>query len=393
MLRMIRLALLFVLWTGFLACSAAYREADAPAPPAPSTAPAGPERCATAQEVIARNLEAIGGADRIRAVRTMTLEGNFGSALLTTAEPITIYLEKPENLKQQGAFRVTLFSNGRAVYNNGLKPQVLSGGNQERIEFRVGFYHNCFSLLKWEALFQKAELEEIKRYGDTAQYVILFPGGECGRDLRAYIDADTFLVDRIVYRSLQEGAGTIQVVNRLRNYETFDGILMPTRLVIDMIGWEASPSHLLIRDVAFNPVLEEGLFDSSDVDFGTVECEGDTIHAEILGYQTGYLLTNIRQEDLEAAGIPFKSWVWAEVGETRMKIRVLGNIQMSAAEIKPGEVYLTTYPICGFPRFMLLGWNMDVATVIPAEKGDALTITPIRDDGEENTQAGQDENH
>ena len=44
------------------------------------------EECRTPQEVIARNLAALGGEERLRSVRTLVIGGSVGSALLTGGE-------------------------------------------------------------------------------------------------------------------------------------------------------------------------------------------------------------------------------------------------------------------------------------------------------------------
>ena len=73
----------------------------------------------TAQEVIARNLKAVGGAERIGAVKTMALHGASGSALLPPSERVTVYLAAPNRLKQVGAFRIILCDGTRCVNNKG----------------------------------------------------------------------------------------------------------------------------------------------------------------------------------------------------------------------------------------------------------------------------------
>jgi len=169
------------------------------------------------------------------------------------------------------------------------------------------------------------------------------------------------------------------VVNHLKEYKVFQGILIPTYIVYDKIGWESSPTHYLISEVLIDPKIDDAVFESAEIDFGKLSIDGETMHAQIMGTWSGSLMTNIRMEDLVEAQIPMKSRIKIQVGETMMEIRVLENIQTSAAEIKPGEVYLCQYPISGFPRFFLMGWDLDVAALIPCEKGDDLVLTKTAD--------------
>ena len=92
----------------------------------------------------------------------------------------------------------------------------------------------------------------------------------------------------------------------------------------------------------------------------------------------GSLLTNLREQDLAEAGIEELDWLELAVGDSRLKVRYLSNIQRSAAHIKPEEIYITTYPISGFRRLMLLGWGFDVSEKIPCAKGDELLLSAAK---------------
>ena len=115
------------------------RDADDSPPPPP-----------TAQEIIAGNLEAVGGAERVRAIRTMVITGGAGSALLGTPEELTLFLARPDRFKQQGLFSTVLADGGRLLANDGVEESEITGSSAEELGYRLGFYHNAFSLLKWE---------------------------------------------------------------------------------------------------------------------------------------------------------------------------------------------------------------------------------------------------
>lgn len=367
--RALRLPVLVVL-AGLTACAST---------PEPVAEPL-PARPATAQAIIARNLEALGGAGPIRGIETMVVRGGTGSALLTSAEDVTLYLARPDRFKQQGLFSVVLADDGRLVFNDGVESAEISGSNAEELGYRLGFYHNAFSLLKWEQYFPRAELVGIKRYGPTEHYELRLPGAENGRDLLVYVDAETFLVDRIVFTISHPEAHQLKIVNRLRDFEEFEGILMPTRLVYDKVGWEASPSHFLIREVEINRALDDGLFADAEVDFGSLSVEQGTIRGQIRGVLDGALLTNVRLEDMAEMGVELKQWLQVRVGEHEVRARLLDNIQASATEVRPEEVYLCRYPISRYPRLMLMGFGVDVEAALPCQVGDELVLTV--DDGE-----------
>lgn len=361
--------------TFFFLLSAATVLAACTAQDGAAVAPQSPNMCTTAQEVIDRHFEALGGREKIREIDTLTLKGSVGSALLPSGQEITLYLKKPDKYKQVGSFRITLCNGETFVYNNGGEKVPLSKENLENLKYRIGFFHNGFSLLHWKDSFPSAELEEIKAYGPVKQYMIRFPTAENGHDLIAYIDADTFLIDRLVYIISHPEAGTLKVVNSLRDYEEYHGLWLPSRLVFDKVGWEEGPLHFVFEEVELNPPIENALFEGAEIDFGTVVCEGETIRGEIWGEMDGWLLTNIRVEDITTAGIKDTDWLNLKVGDTQVKVKYLNNIQRSAAEIKPEQVYLCRYPISGFPRLQIVYLGADTLAKIPCEKGDSLSLS------------------
>jgi hypothetical protein len=274
-----------------------------------------------------------------------------------------------------GLFRIILCSGNKRINNSGTSKEKILGGDLEGINYRLGFYHNCFSLLNWESFFPDAELVELKKYGPAAQYRIRFPEAQNGCDLTVYIDSETFLPDRLVFYQSQPGAQRIQVVNRLRDYKEFDGILFPTRIIYDKVGWEVPPTHYLIQEITVNPPIDDALYESAEIDFGDVACEGNTITGEVRGKMTWSILTNVSEEDLKKIGVKEKDWLDAKVGDDTLEVKYLYNIQASAKEMKPGEVYLCHYFISQYPRLMLMAPGFDVNEKITCEDGEPLVLT------------------
>ncbi|MFH2000508.1 MAG: hypothetical protein ABIK28_12555, partial [Planctomycetota bacterium] len=344
----------------------------------------------TAREIIDKNLDTLGGADRIRAIHTLMIDCLSGSALLTPTEKTTIYLKKPDLLKQESLYRLIVNNGKHCISNAGGKKTVLQDENLEGIRYRLGFYHNAFSLLAWEPFFPSAELVEIKEYGSGSQYVLNFPGAVNGRDLIAYIDAKTFLIDRLVYTVAQAGAGLLTVVNRLRDYKEFAGIQVPTRLVYDKVGWEEAPSHFIIEDLAFNPEIDDTVFENDDMDFGEVASDGEQLKGEMRGTSEDTILTNIRLEDLATIGVQELDWVDVRTDGASIRARVLRNIQASAKVLKHDELYLCGYPISGYPRLMIMSLGLVVQEQIPYARGRALYVTKS-DEQKESQETIQDE--
>ena len=368
------------------ACAATAPDAKSPGtepPPAIEAPPFEQARCATAREVLDRYFEAIGGRERFEAIRSLRIEGGSGSALVETTQDVTLFLEKPDRLRQQGGFRIVLHDGNRTIMNNGARQYELQGSTLEEFGYRLGFYHAGFSLLKWADHFEAARLTGFRTFGKTGQYEITLPGAENGRDLKVHIDADTFLVDRIVFTISHPQAQELTIVNKLMDYKDFDGLLLPTHLVYDKVGWETSPTRFLVRSVAFDPVLDEALFADATIDFGKLVIEEGVLSGEIRDGRDGVLYTNVRHEDLATLGVRHGGWMDLTVGETTLKVRYLNNIQRSATLIEPEVIYLCEYSILQYPRLLLMAPGIDACARIPCKPGDALRIIPAEPPGED----------
>ena len=81
--------------------------------------------------------------------------------------------------------------------------------------------------------------------------------------------------------------------------------------------------------------------------------------------------------------IPLKSWMELRAKDTVMKVKLLDNIQASATEVRPEEVYLCRYPISNYPRLLLMGFGVDLEQALPCKKGDALLFKKIEKEEKE----------
>jgi len=304
----------------------------------------------------------------------LIIRGTFGSALVPATKEVTVYLEKPDRMKQESLASVILCSAERKIFNSGDRGGDLTGENLQEMEYRIGFYHNAFSLLKWEPFFHQAELLGLKDYGGMRLYLIRLPSAQKGHDLLVYIDADTFLVDRLAYILDTEEVGGLTMVNTLRDYQRFGGLLFPTRVVYDKVGWEVGPNHLVIRDIEIDPVIDGSVFESAEVDFGAVVVSGDRVEGEVRAVLDGSILTNVRPADLESINAQVTDWLDLSLGEMTLQVKLLDNIQASAALIKPEEIYLCRYPFSGWPRLMIMSMGQDVLQRIPCGPGDRFFV-------------------
>lgn len=339
--------------------------------------------CSTAMEVIEKNLAAVGGIERLRAIESLIIEGEVEEVAPPPKRKKTLHLNKPALLKEEGLFSVIVFDGEKARKETRGKSVALEEADVDELRYRAGFVHNAYSLLNWEAHFEKAELKGIKRYGPIKQYVLLFPDAQNGRDFVVYIDSKTFLIDRIVFIVRHSKAKTLKVVNRLRDYKSFDGIMMPTFIIFDRVGWKAVPSQFQIHEVRINPEINDKIFEKMEISLGRVTRSNGSLQGEVMGkMEEGYILTNFRISDMADINVSDRSVVRLEVGGKSREVTFLADVQSAMGKIKKNEIYLCRYPVVDYPRMILISLATDLEEAIPCNVGDTLLLTKSGQAGE-----------
>ena len=126
-----------------------------------------PKRHAAALKIIRRNLDALGGAERILKIRGLYLRAAQGSAQLPITDFADLWLKKPGLFKQVGGTDIILRNREGTTIDNGSGPAPLPPHLEREVAFHSGFTLHAFSSLRWKAFFEKAEVTGKRTYGDT----------------------------------------------------------------------------------------------------------------------------------------------------------------------------------------------------------------------------------
>ena len=331
----------------------------------------------TAGEVIDEYFEAIGGRDRVEAVHNLVIGGYYGNVFLVRGDSMTLYLQKPHSLRRETYGRIVVFDGENGYINSFGDLTEAEGDNLTSLRYYAGFYHNCFSLLKFGEALEKAEYLGERQLGPQREHLISIPYE--GTDYEVHFHADGFLIDRIVFPFGDPEQGT-RMVNALKDYKEFHGVMMPTVLTFDIVGREAAPMKLEIMNVDIPENLEASLFEKPEIEIEPPTLEDGVLTGFIYDDFEGNILTNVRKSHMEEMGIEPGQFMTFEVEGRTMDVRYVENIHTGFKGAQLGD-YIAIYYQTPLLAILMFGEGA-LSDVFEYEKGQEIKIW-ITEEGEQ----------
>jgi hypothetical protein len=322
-----------------------------------------------ATDLINKYFDAVGGRKSLAAADNLVLSGYYGNVFVARGDSMTLYLKKPYSLRRESFGRVITYD-GRTGYTNVFGELTEAGGdNLTSLRYYAGFFHNCFSLLKFGSALDQAVYLGERWLGPQHEYIISIPFEEV--DYEVHILADSYLVDRIVFPFGDPKQGT-RMVNSLRDYKEFHGVLMPTNIIFEVVGREAAPMKLELIDVDFRASLPDSLFEKPDIRIKAPEIADGILTGIIYDNMEGNILTNVRREHMEALGIEPGQFMTFEVGDKTMSVRYVENIHTGFKGAQLGD-YMAIYYQAPLLSILMFGEG-SLSDVFEFEKGQTIRI-------------------
>ncbi len=322
-----------------------------------------------ANNIIKKYFDAVGGRANIEAVDNLVIGGYYGSVFVVRGDSMTLYLKKPHSLRRESFGRIVTFDGENGYTNVFGELSEAEGDNLVSLRYYAGFFHNCFSLLKFgDALDDAVYLGE-RRLGPQHEYVLSIPYQ--GIDYEVHILADSYLIDRIVFPFGEAQMGT-RLVNSLKDYEEFHGVLMPTSIIMEVVGREASPMKLEVVNIDVRESLPDSLFEKPDVRIEPPTVADGILTGFIYEDVEGNILTNVRREHMEELGIEPGQFMTFEVEGRTMSVRYVENIHTGFKGAQLGD-YMAIYYQAPLLSILLFGEGA-LSDVFEFEKGQAIRI-------------------
>lgn len=215
----------------------------------------------TADDIIAKNVEAKGGLERLRAVKTVKQESQL--TINGQQSSVLVYAKRPNMLRQE------ILVNGQTIINgfdgktpwvvnplSGMKgPMVVSGAQADEIRDQSDFDGPLvdYKVKGYRAEFVGTETVQ----GRSLHHLRLTAKNQ--HVLHAYLDVLTNLEVRLVSEaSAAPGAAMVQLEQELFNFREVDGIKVP--FAIRTIVGGRVQTQIAVTHVEFNVPIDDALF-------------------------------------------------------------------------------------------------------------------------------------
>lgn len=213
----------------------------------------------SAAELVAKNLAARGGAERLKAVDALKITGRMTSMGLDL--PLTIWRKRPNLVRQEMRLQdraiVQAFDGERAWAVNPLAgseaPQEIRGEPAQMMREQSDFDG---PLVDYEQKGSTIEVEGPDTVEGT-KAVVLKITLKSGRVQRIWLDADTGLEVKSA-SEVQQGPRTVTVETLLSDYRPEDGLVMPHRLRTFIDG--QLQADVTIDRIEVSPRIDPAIF-------------------------------------------------------------------------------------------------------------------------------------
>lgn len=237
--------------------------APAPAEAAPAAAKAD---LPTFDEIHARNIEAIGGAEKLDALDEMTITGFMEMPAMGLKGTMKTYSRKPDlassTITLPGLGEIRSGTNGNVGWSIDpmrgpalTEPKELA---QQRAMERLSS-----ARMNPREVFPEIEVRSIQPFGGRPCYEVSFKGPELS--LVGFYDVETALVAGM-RMTMSSPMGEIPMEVLVSDYKTFGEVLQPTRTTVNVMGQQ---QVLGIEDITFGEI-DATVFEMPDAIKGLV---------------------------------------------------------------------------------------------------------------------------
>ena len=212
----------------------------------------------TVDELLAKNVESRGGAEKLRAVNTRTVTGKVTAQGMDIA--MTVYSKRPNLMLQEmqiGDKRMVTAFDGEQAWGinpmmGGDAPQALTGLQADLLRDQAGF-DGPLALARQRG--DKMEVTGKEDVEGVSAWKLVITHGD--RQTSVFLDEKTGL-ERKVSSTVSEGGQQLVIESVISDYQPTDGIQVP-RKVRTLVGGQAQAT-VAIESVVFNAPIDDAKF-------------------------------------------------------------------------------------------------------------------------------------
>lgn len=268
---------------------------------APIRIAAAGQEAPAVEDLIRKTVEAVGGLKALSAVQTLS----FRIGPQTYIAAADGRLKVKAGLEAAVVYEAVLVAGGTVRRNTLNRTVVVEGAEAVRWSSLARFLGGVFTPRLFPGPF---ELAGTRRYGPARHHILTTR--EAGVEILFSVDAEDFLVKRMVLRVPRPGEDPYELSCEFADYKDVQGLKNPSTIFFSQVGvgGTGTPGPRPVTDIAVNPPLPPGTFDAVEVNAGVSEAAPGLLKGQILsgfGYddeRIAVVITNWGREEIERAG-------------------------------------------------------------------------------------------
>lgn len=265
------------------------------------------------KNLLDKNIEAVGGSERISQIENFSFKvGNQ-----------TIYLSSEGEMKMISGKEpvitdVILASSTGAMRNCFNQISEYEGVEKAELQSLAKIRSALFTPNNYRG---QLELQGLKKFGPKNFHMLTSKEGDI--DVEFYIDAEDFLLKRLVFSGFNEETGKYEVNHDFVSFQEVDGIRIPESWFASQVGTRGSLQQA--TEVKFNQELGGDFFSDQGINAGEVEIGEGTLSGNVVDFNLmrGNRLmigTNFTQSCFKNAGFKSEDKLILEVADTQMAV-------------------------------------------------------------------------
>ena len=213
----------------------------------------------TVDDIVAKNLAAKGGLDKLKAMNTVRITGKI--TLQGMELPMTTVAKRPNMMRREMQFQgnnMVLAYDGTTVWTinpmmGSTAPQPITGAQADMAREDADFDS---VLIDYKAKGHTIELVGTEKIDDKPVYHLKLTKKN-GQVQHLYVDTDSNLERRTV-TTVDQGGMKAEITADLSDYQQVDGITVPFQIVQSMNG--NTVARVAIDKVEFNVPIDDEIF-------------------------------------------------------------------------------------------------------------------------------------
>lgn len=267
----------------------------------------------SAEELVKRNIKAIGGKDKIEKIKNYSFQANQQMHYISSLEEMKIISGKEPIIT--GVILVNKDKVQRNCYN---KITEIKGLTKATYQTLAKLRSGLFTLKNFRG---QLVSKGIKKYGRDSFYKLTAEVGNL--NVEFYVCPEKYLIRRMVFSGYDPVRGRYEVNHDFGYHQEIEGILLPVSWYSSQVGSRGNVNE--ISHVRINQSLEKDFFENRDVNVGKVEISQGILKGNIIDFDTSrkdtiVLSTNLTIDCIEKAGFEPKDTLILKIEDLQIEI-------------------------------------------------------------------------